>query len=260
LVGIKLRSGILNQGIFHPTPEGTIQGSPLSPLLSNVVLDELDKELEARGLEFCRYADDCNIFVKTPKAGERVMKSVSSFIERRLKLKVNEEKSKVAPAEEVQFLGMTVMHGSLIISKKSIKRAMQRVHQLTPRGTHHTLDEAMTRINTWYQGWSSYFSMTQYPNQLYKIEAHIRRRLRARIVDQQKSKRNLFNRLCEKGVPSGRAARAIFANDKRWVLSNKFEITKAYPNRWFIDDLKQFIRSTEKRKHWFDIQVWIRLL
>ena len=100
LVGIKLRSGIMKNGLVSPTPEGTVQGSPLSPLLSNVVLVELDKELESRGLEFCRFADDCNIFVKTRKAGERVMSSVSQFIEKRLKLKVNEEKSQVAPSRQ----------------------------------------------------------------------------------------------------------------------------------------------------------------
>lgn len=104
LVGLMLRSGVMSQGEFSPSQEGTMQGGPLSPLLSNIVLDELDQELEKRGLEFCRFADDCNIFVKTPKAAERVMEKIKLFIEKKLKLKVNEEKSKVARAEAVKFL------------------------------------------------------------------------------------------------------------------------------------------------------------
>lgn len=260
LVGIKLRSGIMKNGLVSPTLEGTVQGSPLSPLLSNVVLDELDKELESRGLEFCRFADDCNIFVKTRKAGERVMASVSKFIENRLKLKVNEEKSQVAPSRQVKFLGMTVIEGTLAISQASLNRAMAKVKQLTPRGAHERLEKTIERINLWYQGWVGYYSMTQYPAQLAKIEAHIRRRLRARLVDQQKSQRNLFNKLQKRGVPRKAAAKAVYSNDKRWVLSNKFAITKAYPNRWFIEDMGQLIKSTAGLLHWLDLKKWIRLM
>ncbi len=166
-----------------PTEEGTTQGSPLSLLLSNLVLDELDKELERRGLEFCRFADDCNIFVKTPKAAERVMINVSGFIEKRLKLLVNREKSQVAPSERVKFLGITIVNGAIAISHKALQTAMAKVKELTPRGAHLTLEKTITeQINRWYVGWAGYFSMTQYPAQLAKIEAHIRRRLRSRLV------------------------------------------------------------------------------
>lgn len=260
LVGLKLRSGIMKDGLVSPTTEGTVQGSPLSPLLSNVVLDELDKELETRGLEFCRFADDCNIFVKTPKAGERVMRSIRTFIETRLKLKVNEDKSQVAPSRKVKFLGMTVADGAIAISNTSINRAMAKVKELTPRGSHQKLEKTIERINQWYRGWSGYYSMTQYPAQLAKIEAHIRRRLRSRIIDQQKSRRNLFNKLMKRGVPRKGAAKAVFTNDKRWVLSNKFAVTRAYPNRWFIKDMGQLIKSTEQRSHWFELSKWIRLV
>ena len=109
LIGLLLRSGIMANGLVTPSTEGAVQGSPLSPLLSNIVLDELDKELERRGLEFCRFADDCNIFVKTPKAAERVMESVSGYIEKRLKLVVNQAKSQVARSDRVKFLGMTIV-------------------------------------------------------------------------------------------------------------------------------------------------------
>lgn len=260
IIGMILRSGIMKDGLVSPSLEGSVQGSPLSPLLSNVVLDELDKELESRGLAFCRFADDCNIYVATPKAAARVMASISRFIEKRLKLVVNQEKSQVARSEHVKFLGMTVINGHIAISAKSLNRAMKKVKELTPRGTHLKLEHTMNEINKWYRGWSSYYSMTQYPAQLAKIEAHIRRRLRSRLVDQQKSRRNLFRKLVKRGVPYKRAAKAVFSNDKRWALSHKRAVEMAYPNVWFIRDMGQFIRSTAQRAHWFDIRTWIRLV
>ena len=192
LIGMILRSGIMKDGLVEPSKEGTTQGSPLSPLLSNVVLDELDKELERRELEFCRFADDCNIFVRSQKSAERVMKSISKFIEVKLKLKINRDKSKVGRSCDVKFLGMTIIDGARVISAASMKRAMQKVKELTPRGTHLTLEKTMKRINTWYKGWSGYYMMTQYPSQLRNIEAHIRRRLRSCFVDQHKQRRYLF--------------------------------------------------------------------
>jgi RNA-directed DNA polymerase len=259
LIGIILRSGIMADGVVSPSTEGAVQGSPLSPLLSNIVLDELDKELERRGLEFCRFADDCNIFVKTPKAAERVMASVSRFIEKRLKLVVNREKSQVARSDRVKFLGMTIVGGAIAISHQALQSAMRKVKELTPRGTHQTLEATLEQINTWYVGWSNYFGMTYYPSQLKKIEAHIRRRLRSRLVDQQKSKRNLFNKLIKRNVPRRQAAKAVFSNNKRWALSNTFAVTRAYPNRWFINEMGQVIRSDKQLAHWFDIRQWINL-
>jgi len=147
LIGMILRSGIMKDGMVSDSLEGSIQGSPLSSLLSNVVLDELDKELESRDLEFCRFADDCNIFVKSPK---------------------------VAKSNDVKFLGLTTVKGHIAISLKSMARAMQRVKELTPRGTHQKLETTMEEINRWYRGWSSYYSLTQFPAQFVEIEAHIR--------------------------------------------------------------------------------------
>ncbi len=109
------------------------------------------------------------------------------------------------------------------------------------------------------RGWSSYFGMTYYPAQLKKIEAHIRRRLRSRLVDQQKSKRNLFRKLLKRGVSRKQAANAVFSNNKRWALSNTFAVVKAYPNRWFIEEMGQVIRSDKQLPHWFDVHHWIRL-
>lgn len=258
LVGMTLRSGVMKDGVVTPTMEGTTQGSPLSPLLSNLVLDELDKEVEARGLEFCRFADDCNIFVKTQRSAERVMKGICEFIEKKLKLVVNQEKSKVAESSLVKFLGMTIVNCTRAIARKSIRRAMDKVKELTPRGTSETLEETIKRINSWYMGWSSYYSMTQYPSQLKAIEAHIRRRLRSRIVNQQKSRRNLYNKLIKRGVSREKAA-ISFSNNKRWALSHTNAIERAYPNGWFAVEKGLRIRSKEKREHWFEEKKWVRL-
>jgi RNA-directed DNA polymerase len=259
LIGMILRSGVMIDGIKMPTEEGSVQGSPLSPLLSNVVLDELDKELEQRGLEFCRFADDCNIFTKTERAAERIMASIKKFIEKKLKLKVNEEKSKTAKSDQVKFLGMTIVKGTIAISKAALNKAMEKVKELIPRGTNLAIEQAVEKINSWYRGWASYFKMTQYPAQLKFIEAHIRRRLRARIVSQQKKKRNLVAKLIKRGVAKKQAASTVYTNRKTWALSHTKAVERAFPNRWFSDILKQIIMSDKKLAHWFGQDVWVKL-
>lgn len=158
IIGMILRSGIMIDGLIMPSTEGTVQGNPLSPLLSNLVLDELDKELEKRELEFCRFADDANIFVSSLKAAERVMGSIRKFIENKLKLVVNEQKSKVALTKDVKFLGMTIIDGVITISKQSMKRAMTKLKELTPRGTNQKLEDTIKAYNKWYTGWAGYYS------------------------------------------------------------------------------------------------------
>jgi group II intron reverse transcriptase/maturase len=259
LVGIMLRSGVMINGVVNPSKEGAMQGGPLSPLLSNIVLDELDQELEKRGLEFCRFADDCNIFVKSQKAAERVMATISQYIEKKLKLKVNQDKSKVALSDQVKFLGFTVVNGTIAIAHKALQTAMDKVKALTPRGTHKSLEPTLDKINQWYVGWSNYFSLTNYPSQLHKIEAHIRRRLRSRLVSQQKRKQHLYRNLVKRGVPRKQASKAVFANNQRWMLSNARAVTRAYPNSWFINLKGQEIRSDRKLAHWFEVSQWIRL-
>ncbi len=258
LIGITLRSGIMKHGLVSPSTEGVVQGSPLSPLLSNIVLDELDVELQRRGLAFCRFADDCNIFVGSHKAAERVMNSVSYYIEKRLKLVVNWDKSQVAPSSKVKFLGMTIIHGSIAISKQAMNKAMAQVKMLIPRGTHLTLEKTMAEINRWYRGWANYFAMTQYPAQLSRIESHIRRRLRSRLIDQQKSQRNLHRKLIKRGA-SSQTARKVYSNNKRWVLSNCMAVTRAYSNKFFVKEVGQYISSDRQLSHWFEINRWIKL-
>ena len=256
LVGMSLRSGIMNNGVYSATPEGTTQGSPLSPLLSNLVLDELDDFLEKRDFSFCRFADDLNAYVGSKKAAVRLMENLTTFIERKLKLKVNRDKSQVARSQLVKFLGMTIISGTVAIAPVSIDRAMAKVRELSSRGTSETLSQTIDNFNQWYRGWSNYYKMTQYPAQLGKIEAHFRRRIRARIIDQHKSRRNLFRKLQTRGVANLRA-RTVFSNRKRWALSKTIAMSKGYPNVWF-EEQGLYTISDEKLEWWFERNVWIK--
>lgn len=253
LVGMTLRSGILTGREFLRSEEGAVQGSPLSPLLSNIVLDELDKELERRGLKFCRYADDANIFVGSKKAAERVMTSISRFIENRMRLKVNRTKSKTAHASEVKFLGFTVIWGLVAIAKKTMSRAMETVDRLTPRRTNKPLEQQIEEINRWYAGWSSYYGHAECPFQLALIEAHIRRRLRARFIRDQKRARTLFKKFLQLGVPRKLAAYTARGPTNVWRKSHSRAAHRAWPVAWFVRR-GMLIRSTEAQPHWFPLE------
>lgn len=255
LIGITLRSGILENDHYEESLVGTHQGSPLSPLLSNIILDEWDKELEKRGLSFCRYADDCNIFVGSEKAGKRVMKSITKFIEKRLKLKVNQSKSKVAKSRDVKFLGMTIINGVVTISVKSIKKAMKRVKELTPRGTHLPLEKRIEIINQWYTGWAGYFRMTEMPSQLRNIEAHIRRRLRSQFIGENKRRRFLYRKVRKMGVSKAMALKIYDSNVGRWKLSGSWAINNAWSNKWFAKKGFKTI-SDQALHHWLPLSVW----
>jgi RNA-directed DNA polymerase len=259
LIGMILRGGIMIDGVRTPSEEGSVQGSPLSPLLSNVVLDELDKELERRNHEFCRFADDCNIFAKSKRQADRIMGSIKKFIEKKLKLKINEEKSKTARSNQVKFLGMTIIDGTIAIAKAAINKAMEKVKELIPRGTHFPIEKTIETIKTWYKGWASYFKMTQYPSQLKNIEAHIRRRLRARFVNQQKKKRNLLSTLLKKGIEKKRARKAVYSHRGPWKISHEGVIEKAYSNKWFTEQLGLTVISDKLLDHWFDTKKWVML-
>jgi RNA-directed DNA polymerase len=258
LIGMILRGGIMIDGVKTPSEEGSVQGSPLSPLLSNVVLDELDKELEKRGLEFCRFADDCNIFARTQRGAERIMTSIKKFIENKLKLKVNEEKSKTRKSNEVKFLGMTIIEGTIAISKIAFNKAMEKVKTLIPRGSHLPIERAIEEVNQWFRGWSSYFKMTQYPAQLKAIEAHIRRRLRARIIKQQKKKRNILALLQRHGINKKTASKTVYSNKGPWNLSHTRVVEKVYSIEWFVRQ-GQLIVSGNALAHWFGIGKWVKL-
>lgn len=184
-----LESGVMENGLVSPVEEGTPQGGPLSPLLSNLVLDELDRELERRQHRFVRYADDCNIYVASQRAGKRVMHSVTGFIERRLKLKVNQAKSAVARPQERKFLGFSFTAGTepkRRIAPKVLLRCKQRVRELTRRTRGISLEQMTKELASYLQGWKSYFGYSQTPSVLRELDQWIRRRLRSVIWKQRK--------------------------------------------------------------------------
>ena len=260
LIGNTLRSGTaMPDGLIETTEEGVVQGSPLSPLLSNIVLDELDKELEKRGLSFCRFADDCNVFCRSEKAAKRVMSSLTNFIEKKMKLKVNKEKSKVAKSDKVKFLGMTIHQGIIMISKKAIEKALEKIKSLVPRNSHQTIEQVIDKVNEWFRGWFEYFKMTEMPSQFVKIEAHVRRRIRAKIVAQQKSKKNLVNLLTKKGIDKAKANRSVYSKGRRtWALSHTSAVERAFSNGCF-EAMGLLTFSHRKFPHWRNLSEWIKL-
>ena len=253
LVGIMLRSGAEIDGEIHSTTKGSTQGSPISPLLSNVVLDELDKELEARGLKFVRWADDANIFVKSEEAAKRVLVSITKFIERKLKLKVNQTKSKAAKSSEVKFLGLTIKNGEVVIARKSMRKAMTKVSELVRTNSPVPVEKTLERVNLWYHGWANYFKMTQYPMQLLLIEAHVRRRLRARIVRQLKRRKFLCRRLESRGVKRKTAQAQAYSAKGPWKLSSG-AMNIAYKVDWFTNTMRQKIFSNRSLSHWHPVK------
>src|SRR5210317_767050 len=258
LIGLTLRSGVMTDQGFQASTLGSTQGSPLSPLLSNVILDVLDKKLEQRALSFVRFADDCNIFVATVKAAERVMENITAFIENRMKLVVNSDKSQVAKSNKVKFLGVTIVNGTVAIAKQSMSNAKEKIKELLPRGTHKTLDQTVQGFNQWFIGWVNYFNVTQYPAQIKAIEAKARRRLRVRFIAQCKRRKFLFKQLKKRGVRPKTAARIAFSNKKRWALSRSKAVENALPNAYF-DKAGLATYSNNKLQHWFPVSRWVHL-
>jgi RNA-directed DNA polymerase len=182
----------MENGLVSPVEEGTPQGGPLSPLLSNLVLDELDRELERRQHRFVRYADDCNIYVASERAGKRVMLSVTSFIRRRLKLKVNEAKSAVARPQERKFLSFSfigVAKPKRRIAPKALLRCKRKIRQLTRRTRGVSLKQMTTQLAAYLRGWKGYFSFCQTPSVLQRLDQWIRRRLRS-VIWKQRERRS----------------------------------------------------------------------
>ncbi len=189
LIRAFLESGVMENGLVSPVDEGTPQGGPLSPLLSNLVLDELDRELERRQHRFVRYADDCNIYVASERAGKRVMQSVTSFLRRRLQLKVNEAKSAVARPQERKFLGFSFTYGTepkRRIAPKALLRCKQRVRKLTRRTRGISVEQMTKELATYIRGWRGYFGYCQTPSVLQELDKWIRRRLRSVLWKQRK--------------------------------------------------------------------------
>ncbi len=226
----------MENGLVSGVEEGTPQGGPLSPLLSNLVLDELDRELERRKHRFVRYADDCNIYVASERAGKRVMQSVTSFIRRRLKLKVNEAKSAVARPQERKFLGFRFTgrrEPKRRIAPKALLRCKQRVRELT-RGTRGTSLEQMTKeLASYLRGWKGYFGFGQTPSVLRKLEEWIRRRLRSVIWKQWKRSKVRYVRLRQRNIGHALAAQTAGSPHGPWRLANSPALQSALPIAYF---------------------------
>ena len=242
---------VMPDGMRVTTEEGTPQGGPLSPLLSNVVLDELDQELHRRGLRFVRYADDCNIFVRSERAGLRVMASTRRFIEKRLRLVINEEKSAVARPSERHFLGfrLCVAEDGTVevhLSRKAKSRMDTRIRELTPRTYGQSLPSLFVRANEYLQGWFHYFKLVTGDGALLmpRFDAHIRRRIRAIIVRRKKRPRFLYRHLLARGAKPRTAAKAAWCRRGYWYRSNLPGVTTAYRNWWFHERLFCL------RRHW----------
>ena len=235
LIRASLEAGVMEDGSLSPVDEGTPQGSPLSPLLSNLVLDDLDKELERRGHRFCRYADDCNIYVRSHRAGERVMASVSRFLTRKLRLKVNEAKSAVARPEARKFLGFSISNdgSERRIALQALVKFKTRIRELTCRTRGLSLEQLIQELAPYLIGWRSYFGFCQTPRVLTNLEAWIRRRLRMYLWRQWRNGHNRFKELRRRGVPKFNAAVAAGSPTGFWRMSGHPAIQMALRNHTF---------------------------
>lgn len=231
-----LKAGVMEGGLVSPVDEGTPQGGPLSPLLSNIVLDEFDRELERRGLRFARYADDSNIYVRSRRAGERVMASISAFITTKLKLKVNQQKSAVARPWERKFLGFSFTSNrepKRRIAPKAVLRFKERVRELTSRTRGVSIERMAEELAQYLKGWLGYFGKCETPSVLQRLEEWTRRRLRSVIWKQWKRGTVRFAELRKRGVGKDLAARTAGSAHGPWRLANSPALAIALPNAYF---------------------------
>jgi RNA-directed DNA polymerase len=237
LVRSFLTAGVMIGGLESPTREGTPQGGPISALLSNIVLDELDKELEKRGLCFVRYADDCVIFVRSKRAGNRVMKSVSRFIEKRLRLKVNRQKSAVGRPWDRKYLGFCMTNSrkapKIRIHWKTIKRFKERVREITARRRGRSLPQVIGELCQFITGWWNYYRLTESYNRLRPLPHWIRRRLRALVWKQWKNRRTRVRELLKRGVTRAFAVTTGCARKGPWRMSKVKWVNIALPDAYF---------------------------
>ena len=235
LIRAFLKAGMMEDGLVNPVDEGTPQGGPLSPLLSNIVLDDLDKELERRGHRFCRYADDCNIYVRSRRAGERVMASVTRFLTKKLRLKVNEAKSAVAQPEARKFLGFSIANdgSERRIAPPALQKFKTQIRERTRRTRGQSLEQVIEGLRPYLIGWRSYFGFCQTPRVLTNLEAWIRRRLRMYLWRQWQNGRNRFKELRRRGVPKFLSAVAAGSPTGYWRMSGHPAVQMALRNHVF---------------------------
>jgi RNA-directed DNA polymerase len=232
-----LTSGIMYGGVVQVQEEGTPQGSPLSPLLANILLDELDKELERRGHRFCRYADDCNIYVKSREAGERVMGSVTRFLEKRLRLKVNREKSAVGRPWARKFLGYSMTWHKkprLKIAPASVQRLKSHIQELLRKGRGQAVRRVMTDLQPLLTGWIQYFKCAEVKATFEQLDEWLRRKLRCILWRQWKTPRSRAKRLMERGIDQARAYTSVYNGHGPWWNAGASHMNAAVPVKWFV--------------------------
>jgi RNA-directed DNA polymerase len=241
---------MMTDGIVEVRREGTPQGGPLSPLLSNILLDELDKELEKRGHRFCRYADDCNIYVKSEAAGQRVKSSITKFLSQRLRLKVNEDKSAVARPWRREFLGYTMtMHRQpkLKVSEKAVKRAKDRIRELLNKGRGRRLSDVIRELTLFMRGWISYFRLSQIKSVFEELDGWIRRKLRCILWEQWKQPKTRAKMLMKHGIEKARAYASAYNGRGSWWNSGASHMNAAAPSKWFSQQgLVSFITEQQR--------------
>ena len=229
-----LEAGMMQHGVVMERYQGTPQGGPLSPLLANLLLDDLDKELERRGHRFCRYADDCNIYVESERAGLRVMASVTKFLEGKLKLKVNKEKSAVAPVWERKFLGYRLLKdGTLTIAPKSLEKAKERIREITRRNRSEPFTRRIEKLNAFLTGWVTYFCLAKGRSRLEELDQWIRRKLRCIRLKQCKRVKTIATFITKLGVVENQAWRLALSGKGWWRLSNTPQANMAMSLEWF---------------------------
>jgi RNA-directed DNA polymerase len=236
LIRAFLNAGVMENGLVGPSGEGTPQGGPLSPLLSNLVLDELDRELERRGHRFVRYADDCNIYVRSERAGQRVMERITQFITQRLKLKVNEAKSAVARPQERKFLGFSFTSGPevrRIIARKALDRFKRRIREITRRAKSVSMETTMEVLAPYLRGWRSYFGFCETPEVLLSLTRWVRLRLRAARWRQWKTQRRRRAALLALGVSPRLARNTAGSGHGPWYLARSQALARGLSNAYF---------------------------
>lgn len=242
-----LEAGILQGGVCIRRFKGTPQGGPLSPLLANILLDDLDKELERRGHCFCRYADDCNIYVRSHKAGQRVMASIRRFLEQRLHLQVNQKKSAAAHVMDRKFLGYRLLfEGMLAIAPASLKRAKDKIRQITRRNRGTSMEVVIRELNEFLIGWVTFFRHASCFKHLTRLDKWIRRKLGCYRIKQRKRAKGIADFLQELGVPEWRAWLLALSGKGWWRMAGSPQACEAMGVEWF--DKQGLIRSSQYYK------------
>jgi RNA-directed DNA polymerase len=250
LIRAYLESGVMLNGVVMETEEGTPQGGPLSPLLSNIMLNDLDKELEKRGHKFVRYADDCNIYVKTPRAGERVLDSVKQYLEKKLKLKVNPKKSRVEKATKAKFLGFSFWWRKdevcIRIATRTKERFKEKIRSLTRRTRTGKLDDILNEVNRYTRGWIGYYRLAETPSVYKELDEWLRRRLRQLLWKRWKKGTTRYRELVHLGVPKERAALGAVGKSP-WHMSHSPVIHEALSNAFWRNS--GLVSITERYNH-----------